>query len=111
MIKIIDLKKTLRGFTHQLSNRYRDLELQGNRTIALAVEGTEQRAEIEFSPEGVTVRKVSDLTRALTLSDHQMVRLIFGPGTPSSEFSLPPNAHFLEGLLPVDFYIWRNESV
>jgi len=111
MIKIIDLEATLRGFAHQLGQRYRDLGFQGNRTIALAIEGTEQRVEIEFSSEGVTVRKASDFLRPLTLSDRQMVRLIFGPGTPSSEFSLPPNARFLESLLPLNFYIWENETV
>jgi len=111
MIKIIDLEATLRGFAHQLGQRYRDLGFQGSHTIALAIEGTEQRVEIEFSSEGVTVRKASNHSKSLTLSDRQIVRLIFGPGKPSSEFSLPPNARFLESLLPVDFYIWENESV
>jgi predicted acetyltransferase len=111
MIKIIDLEATLRGFAYQLGQRYRDLGFQGSRTIALAIEGTEQRVEIGFSSEGVTVRKASDFPRPLTLSNRQIVRLIFGPGTPSSEFSLPPDAQFLESLLPVNFYIWENESV
>jgi len=110
MLRIMDLERTLRGFAHQLGNRYRDLGLQGSRTIALAIEGTEQRVEMEFSPKGVTVRKAPDLEGALTLSDRQMVRLIFGPGTPSTEVNLPPDALFLEGLLPLDFYIWENEA-
>jgi predicted acetyltransferase len=111
MIKIIDLEATLRGFAHQLGQRYRDLGFQGSRTVALAIEGTKQRVEIGFSSEGVTVRKASDFPRPLTLSDRQIVRLIFGPGTPSSEFSLHPKARFLESLLPVNFYIWENESI
>jgi predicted acetyltransferase len=111
MIKIINLEKMLRGFAHQLGQRYCDLGFQGSHSIALAIEGTEQRVEIEFSPEEVTVKNVSDFQKPLTLSDRQMVRLIFGPGTLGSEFSLPLNARFLGSLLPVNFYIWENESV
>jgi predicted acetyltransferase len=111
MIKIIDLEATLRGFARQLDRRYRDLGFQGSRTVALAIEGTEQRVEIEFSPEGVSVKKASSFTKPLALSNRQMVRLIFGPGAPSSVFSLPLDARFLESILPVNFYIWENESV
>ncbi len=111
MIKIIDLEATLRGFAHQLGQRYRELGFLGSRTVALAIEGTEQRVEIEFSPEGVSVKKASRFTKPLALSNRQMVRLIFGPGAPSSVFSLPLDARFLESLLPVNFYIWENESV
>ena len=111
MIKIIDLEATLRGFAHQLGQRYRDLGFQGNRTVALAIEGTEQRVAIEFSSKGVSFKKVSDFPKPLMLSNRQMVRLIFGPGAPSSVFSLPLDARFLESLFPVNFYIWENESV
>jgi hypothetical protein len=111
MIKLIDLGRTLRGFAHQLGERYRELGLQGSRTVKLAVEGVEQRIEIEFSPEKAAVSKSPGPSKAFTLSDRQMVRFLFGLGTPSSEFSLPPNARFLEGLLPLDFYIWENEAV
>ncbi len=111
MIKIIDLKATLRGFAHQLGQRYRDLGFRGSHTVTLAVEGTKQQVKIEFSPEEVNVGKASDSSSSLTLSDRQMVRLILGLGTPSSEFKLPPKARFLESLLPVDFFIWENESV
>jgi GNAT superfamily N-acetyltransferase len=111
MVKLIDLGRTLRGFAHQLGEGYRELGLQGSRTVILAVEGVEQRIEIEFSPEGAVVKKSTDLSNAFTLSDRQMVRLLLGLGTPSSEFSLPPNARFLKGLLPLDFYIWENEAV
>jgi GNAT superfamily N-acetyltransferase len=111
MIKIMDLERTLQGFAHQLGNRYRDLGLQGRRTVTLAVEGTEQGVEMEFSSEGVALSKTLNHAGVVALSDHQMVRFIFGPGTPSSELRLPTNARFLEGLLPVDFFIWENEVV
>jgi len=111
MIKILSLEETLRGFAHQLRARYRDLEIKGKHAIALGIDGTDQKVEIEFSPDEVIVEKASHLSKALTLSEHQMVRLIFGPGSPSATLNLPQNARFLEALLPVDFYLWRNETV
>jgi len=111
MIKILDLEATLRGFTNQLVGRYRKLGLQGSRNIALGIEGTDQLVEIEFSPEELLVRRASGFSGALTLSELQIVRLLFGPSTPSAEFTLPPSALFLDGLLPLDFYIWVNDAV
>ena len=111
MVKIIDLEATLRGFAPQLSRKYCNSGFRGSHTATFAIEGTEQQAEVEFSPDGVTVNKASGSSGSLKLSDRQMVRLLFGPGTPSSEFTLPPKARFLEPLLPLDFYIWENESV
>ena len=111
MLKIIDLNATLSGFANQLANRYRDLGLQGKRSITLSVEETGQKARIVFSPDGVEVGGAADTQRAFTLPERRMVRLLFGPGMQSLEFSLPSNARFLEGLLPLDFHIWENEAV
>jgi len=111
MIKIIDLEATMRGFANQLIGRYRELGLRGSRSIALGIEGTDQQVEIEFSPEGLLVREASGPSGALILSEHQIARLLFGPGTPSVEFTLPPSARFLDGILPLDFYIWVNDAV
>ena len=111
MIKILDLEATLRGFAHQLGERYRKLEIKGGRAVAFEVSETNQRVEIEFSPEEVIVEKASHLSEALTLPERQMVRLIFGLGSPGTMLSLPQKARFLEALLPVDFYLWRNETV
>jgi len=111
MVKIIDLEATLRGFASQLGRKYCNSGFRGSHTATFAIEGTEQQVEVEFSPDGVTVNKASGSSGSLKLSDRQMVRLLFGPGTPSTEFTLPPKARFLEPLLPLDFYIWENESV
>ena len=111
MVKIVDLEATLLGFAPQLGRKYRGSEFRGSRTATFAIEGTEQRVEVEFSPGGVTVNKASGSSGSLTLSERQMVRLLLGLGTPSSEFTLPPKARFLEPILPLDFFIWENESV
>jgi GNAT superfamily N-acetyltransferase len=111
MIRILDLEATLRGFAHQLGRRHRQLGLQGSHNIALGIEGTDQLVEIEFSPEGLLVRRATSSAGALMLPEGGIVRLLFGPGTPSAEFTLPPRARFLDGLLPLDLYIWVNEAV
>ncbi len=111
MIKIIDLEATLRAFAHHLWRKYSDLGIKDHRTIALGIEGTDQQVEISFGPEEVSLKKVSDPTNALILSEHQMVRLIFGPGSPSTTINLPQNARFLDAILPVAFYLTRNEAV
>jgi len=111
MIKILDLEATLRGFANQIITRYRQLGLQGSRNISLGIEGTDQLVKIKFSPEELLVSRISSPSGVLMLSEPQMVRLLFGPGTPSAELTLPSSAHFLEGLLPLNFYIWVNDCV
>ncbi|MCD6599564.1 MAG: hypothetical protein J7L19_03225 [Dehalococcoidia bacterium] len=111
MIKILDLEATLRGFAHQLRANYSDSGIEGRRSIAPGVDGTDQEIEIQFEPEKVTLGKASHLSKALMLSEHEMVRFIFGPSSPSIIPSLPQNARFLDALLPVDFYLWPNETV
>ncbi|MBM3241659.1 GNAT family N-acetyltransferase [Candidatus Poribacteria bacterium] len=110
MIKMLNLEATLRGFAPQLGTRYRELGMQERRNVALGIEGTDQQVEIEFSPEAVIVGN-PHLPQALTLSEHQMVQLIFGPGSPGTMLALPQKARFLEALLPVNFYLWGNETV
>jgi predicted acetyltransferase len=96
MTKIIDLEATLRGFAHQLGARYAELGIKGRHTVALEIAGTGRQVEIEFNPDEVTVRKVSRSSEALKLSERQMARFIFGPGSPSITLDLPQNLRFLD---------------
>jgi predicted acetyltransferase len=111
MIKIVDLQATLRGFARQLGSRYNELNMEGGRSVVLEISDTDQQVEVAFSPEGVTVRETATSANAISLSDREMVRFIFGPGSPGSVIDLPLNARFLDVLLPVDFYLWPNETV
>jgi hypothetical protein len=111
MIKIVDLQATLLGFAHQLGSRYSALGMEGSRSVVLGISDTDQRVEVAFSPEGVAVREAATSANAISLSDREMVRFIFGPGSPDSVIDLPRNASFLDALLPVDFYLWPNETV
>jgi len=111
MIKIIDLKSTLCGFANQLRNRYSELGFNDRRTIVLGVEGSDKQVEVTFSSEEVIVSKTSQCSKALTLSEHEMVRFIFGPASPGVTAELPSDMRFLNAILPVDFYLWNNETV
>lgn len=111
MIKIVDLQATLRGFAHQLGARYNALGMEGSRSVVLGISDTDQQVEIAFSPEGAIVRKAAASGNAVSLSDQEMARFIFGPGSPGSVIDLPRNVKFLDALLPVDFYLWSNETV
>jgi predicted N-acetyltransferase YhbS len=111
MLKIMNLESTLSGFTNQLGRRYRELGLQNRQAVSVGIEGTDQIVEIEFSPDKVNVRKTSQSPKTLILSKREMVRFVFGPGTPSAIVKLPSELRFLDALLPVDFYLWVNETV
>jgi predicted acetyltransferase len=111
MIKIVDLQATLRGFAHQLGSRYNELGMEGDRSVVLGIRDTDQQVEVAFSIEGVAVREATSSENSISLSDREMVRFIFGPGSPGSVIDLPRNARFLDALLPVDFYLWPNETV
>jgi predicted acetyltransferase len=111
MLKILDLEATLRGFTNQLKNRYSELGFNDRRTIVLGVEGSEKQVEVTFSSEEAVVSKTSQCSKALMLSEHEMVRFIFGPASPGITAELPSDMRFLNAILPVDFYLWNNETV
>jgi predicted acetyltransferase len=111
MIKILDLESTLRGFTNQLSRRYAELGIQDGQVVSMGIEGTNQIVEIEFAADKVSLRNTSLSSETLMLPEREMVRFIFGPGMPDAIVKLPPGLRFLHALLPVDFYLWNNETV
>ena len=111
MLKILDLEATLSGFTNQLKNRYSELGFNDRRTIVLGVEGSDKQVEVTFSSEEAIVSKTSQCSKALMLSEHEMVRFIFGPASSGVTAELPSDMRFLNAILPVDFYLWNNETV
>ena len=110
MFRINDLAGTLRGFLPQLRSRYEQLGTKDERTVSLAMSGTDQKVRLVFSKDDVTLE--TDHGRdALALDRFQMVRFLFGPGVPGTEFDLPSEARFLDLLLPLGFYLWALETV
>ena len=91
--------------------RYAAMGYHTNQQVVLGIDGADQQVALALSPEGATVKGVSPRPDALVLSEHEMVRLLFGPGVPSHTIRLPEHARFLDVLLPLDFYLWPNETV
>ena len=111
MLKIMNLGSTLYGFAKQLGRKYREFGFQNRQVVSVGMEDTNQIVEIEFTSDEVNVKKASRSSDTLMLSDQEMVRFVFGPGMPSAMVNLPSRLRFLDAILPVDFYLWGNETV
>lgn len=110
-IKIIDLLATLKAFCKQISERYRGLGLRPARTLNLGIEGEPGTVKVGFSQRGTSMRPTRVKKNAIMLPRTEMVQFLFGPGSPEGIVDLPPKALFLDALLPLDFYMWHNETV
>jgi len=110
MFRINDLVGTLRGFLPQLRRRYAEMGAGGERAISFAMSGTDQKARLVFSRDEVTL-ETAPVSDPLTLDRFEMVRFLFGPGAPGTEFDLPPEVRFLDLILPLEFYLWGLETV
>ena len=109
MIKILDLEATMRGFCGQLRQRCQAVGIQQARSVALAIEETEQQVQINLSGDRVGLSAVEPGTPVIRLPELAMVRLLFCPGNGSR--LLKREVRFLETLLPLDFFIWPLERV
>ena len=108
MLKILDLKGILEGFSGQIESRISRLDPIGERSIRLCIKGEETYVELDLGPDGVNVEGGKGCKDAVVLSEQDMVLLLFGPCNPGLYSSLPP---FVETIFPLDFYLWKNETV
>ncbi len=111
MIKILDLHATLEPFTEHLGSAYQRMGFERERAIALGLESGEPDVELVFSRHGVSIGQVRRRRATVVIPERKMVRLLFGPPSPADIGALPPQARFIEVLLPLNFYLWRNEAV
>jgi len=106
MIKILDLRAVLQGFSEQISAKW---VLSGYRTkkdITIKIQDINQYATLSFRD---TVKVTDVLSKEeLTLTEHEMVRLLFGITRPTDEFSAPT---VLDQVFPLDFFISTLEDV
>jgi predicted acetyltransferase len=110
MLRINDLAGTLRGFLPHLRRRYEQSGMRGRRSFALEIAGTHEKARVVLAP-GEAAVETEAVRGTLKLDRLQMVRLLFGPGSPSHEVDLPERLRFLDAILPLDFYVWGLEGV
>jgi hypothetical protein len=110
MFKILDLKSLLKAFSEELGRRYRDVGFRGERLVTLAM-GGEAPVALRFSPDGLSIEDPKARGLPVHLGVHEMVRFLLGPASNEIGSRLSPRARFLQALLPVDLYIWHNETV
>jgi hypothetical protein len=106
--KILDLVGILEGFSRQIEARISLLEPNRDQSIGLCIDGEETGAELTLGPNGVDVDETKARDDMVKLAEQDMVLLLFGSGDPHLNSILPP---ILSTILPLDFYIWKNEGV
>ncbi len=110
MMKVVDLRKTLLGFRDMLLARYRRAGFDGERT-AVIPRGDGGRVELRISEDDIVLHQSGKHNDTGGLSGRELVALLFGADSSEIVGRLPENCAFLQALLPIDFYIWRNETV
>jgi GNAT superfamily N-acetyltransferase len=106
--KIIDLVGVLEGFSRQIESRISVLEPSHDQSIVLGIDGEETAAELTIGSGGVGVEEIRARADTARLSEQDMVLLLFGSSNPHLKSILPP---ILSSILPLDFYLWKNEAV
>lgn len=111
-VRIVSLARTLKAFERQMSERALAGREWPERAVTLGIAETGERASLRFdrSTQRVQVASGSALPADVTLSRRDMVRLLFGPGTPSAAGFRGIPEH-LSSLLPLDWAMWHNEMV
>jgi len=119
MVKILNLSSVLKKFARQIEKKCHGLGLKGSLTLEMTSGSSEavgcasggspptcaQFATLKFA-DGV---KVTDRRAepVLSLSDTEMVRLIFGTVAPSHSLHLDQSLAYLDAIFPLDFYVPR----
>ncbi len=107
MVKILNLRSVLHKFARQIGNKCQGLGLKGDLRLVMTDSG--QRGTLHFGKEVmISDRKAR---REVSLSDTEMVRLIFGTIPPSHSLQLDESLTFLDTIFPLDFYVPRLDCV
>jgi len=101
MIKIVDLRRTLLSFKGRFCEKARLHRLDTKNLPALEMTDSRQIADLIVGPDMKTAKK----RRAkISLSDIEMVRLLFG-ATPEQFAASKEQERLFTGLFPLDFYL------
>lgn len=106
MVRIVDLERTLAGFTGQIHRRWERV-VGGRRSVTLAIAGADP-VRLSVGPDAAAVETVPGTAADVERDRLEMTRLLFGF----------PDAHpvsreegLLSAVLPLDFYVWGTETV
>jgi len=111
MVKIFDIETTLKGFSNQILRRIQETGIRNAERVPIMMHGDHKCTEICFSSDQVSIDRTDNLNDSLVLSEQEAVRFLFGQCPPDSMFSLSHNKGVLNSVLPLDFYIWNNDTV
>ncbi len=111
MMRIVDLPATLKAFSGQMTARCRRLGRAPGGRVRLRLADSGQSATLCFDRDGVMVEGVSGGGAEVALPAREMVRFLFGPGTPEAGGVAAGTPPLLAGVLPLDFGLWHNDMV
>jgi hypothetical protein len=109
MIKIISLQHLLEK---SLPHMHRIRAAGGNCAqgeVTLEIAGSSQAATIQLGQQ-ITI-SANRCRSTLSLSERDMVRLLFGLLKPSETFHLAKDFLILDACLPLDCFMWLNDTV
>jgi len=104
MIKVIDLKKTLLSFKSEIQENANIYGISNGDFLTLKMKDSHQKASL-IKKEGEIEVKDEELEEVVSLSDIEMVRLLFGP-TPEEFGKNEKQKRFLKAVFPLNFYVW-----
>jgi len=103
MIKVIDLNKTLLSFKSEIQERAKIYGIPKGSFVTLKMKDSHQKAGLIVGEE-IEV-KDEESKEIVSLSDIEMVRLLFGP-TPEEFGKNRKQERFLKAVFPLNFYVW-----
>jgi predicted acetyltransferase len=110
MLKILDLPEIFHRFQAQISRRAREASLDLNRSISIGIEGEESAVVIEVDGDRISFSE-SKGPVTIQLTESEAVLLLFGQTPPDLLAKLPSESRFIRALLPLEFFLWLNETV
>jgi predicted acetyltransferase len=110
MVKILNLGKVLKAFESQLQERYESHALRNFGSLSLHLPG-QKKVTLTFGNE-LKVETGETKGKAITLTQSQCVRLLFGGTWPSYELKLKDfELELLDSLFPLEWYWWRSDWI
>jgi len=107
MLRILDLHGLLRDFSNQIGSRIAGLFPGADIELSLGIEGEDRAISISVDSAGIETSE-GELRGATVLSGQDMVLLLFGVCSPDIYSGIPRE---FSAILPLDFYLWKNEGV
>jgi predicted N-acetyltransferase YhbS len=111
MVRLFHLRQTLEAFAGQMSRRLGAVDARRCPAVTLMVQESGQSVTLAPGVEGVALREPTGLEPVLQLPRAQMVRLLLGPSSPLQWPMVAQAAPWLQIVFPLDFMIWRIETV